>query len=79
MVIVTLEDSTRYYIDTDKVFNAESIVRYKLRNFLDYRNIKSIEVLRGVKVDKEDKYYNSDSAYDGVKLIAAPKITISYK
>jgi hypothetical protein len=68
MCIVILEDGTTYNVDTDSQFNAKSVVEYKLKQRLDFRRIQSVQVLKGVFGDKNSKYYNSGSAYDGIEL-----------
>lgn len=68
MVIVTLEDSTTYLIDTDSVFAAERAVLYKLRNKSDMREIDNSTPIKGFSVEKDSDYYNSDNPYDGVLL-----------
>lgn len=68
MSIVTLNDGTVYYIDTDERYRAEHVVDYKLRQRLDYRKIDNIKLMEGVLVDKESKYYNSGDAYDMKEL-----------
>ena len=68
MVIVTLEDGTRYCIDSDNSGTAKRVVDYKLRDRMDYRHIKDTELFEGIKLDKNMKYYNSDNPYDGVPL-----------
>jgi len=66
--IVILEDGTTYNIDTHSYFYAENVVSYKLRNRLDFRKIKDIQVIKGAILDKNSKYYNSYDAYDGKDL-----------
>lgn len=68
MIIVTLEDGTTYNIDTDSCFWAENVVEYKLRQRLDYRQIKSMKEIVGAIGDKNSKYYNSGNPYDGKEL-----------
>lgn len=68
MCIVILEDGTTYNIDTDSSFNARSIVEYKLKNRLDFRKIKDIQIIKGAILDKNSKYYNSYNAYDSKDL-----------
>ena len=68
MVIVTLTDKTSYNIDTEDTFNARSVVSYKLRNRLDYRQIESVQLIEGVNVDKNSKYYNSGNQFDRKEL-----------
>lgn len=70
MFIVELEDGTTYNIDTDNRFNAKSVVDYKLRQRLDFRQIKNVIEIKGAICDKNSKYYNSGNAYDGEKLKA---------
>lgn len=68
MCIVILEDGTTYNIDTDSQFDAKSVVEYKLKQRLDFRRIKSVQVLKGVIGDKNSKYYNSGNQFDGSEL-----------
>ena len=68
MVIVTLEDKTSYNIDTEDTFNARSIVSYKLRDRSDCRQIQSFQLIEGVCMDKNSKYYNSGNQFDGEEL-----------
>lgn len=68
MYIVTLEDGTIYNVDTDSHFEAESVVKYKLKNKLDCRRIKDLQNIKGVACDKNSKYYNSNNPYDGKDL-----------
>lgn len=79
MSIVTLEDGTIYYIDTDKSHIAKEVVSYKLNQRLDYRKIKDINIIEGVLVDKKGKYYNSDKYYDNKKLVAVKGIAYGWK
>lgn len=69
MTIVTLEDGTVYNVDTDSKFYAENVVEYKLKQRLDFRKIKSMELIKGAVCDKNSKYYNSGNAYDGKDLV----------
>ena len=59
MVIVKLKDGTEYNIDTDSESTARMIVERKLRDRLDYREIKKTKLIPGVKMDKFHKNYNS--------------------
>lgn len=68
MYLVTLEDSTVYAIDTESEFNAREVVRYKLKDRLDFRNIESVEFIEGVIMDKSSKNYNSGNQFDGKDL-----------
>lgn len=68
MVIVTLEDSTTYLIDTDSEAAAERAVEYKLRNKSDMREIDNSTIIKGFSLEKDSEYYNSDNPYDGVLL-----------
>ena len=63
MCIVTLKDGTTYYINTDSVFTARSVVEYKLRNRGDSRSLDTIEKLEGCSTRD-----NSCDAYDGEAL-----------
>ena len=68
MCIVTLKDGTQYYIDTNDEFNAREIVEYKLRQRLDFRQIISVQSLKGALLDKKSEYYNSENQWDGKDL-----------
>lgn len=68
MVIVRLEDDTTYYIDTDSAYVAVGVVDHKLRDRIDFRGIKSADVLKDTIISKDSKYYNSADCYDGVPL-----------
>lgn len=68
MVLVTLEDRTTYYIDTNNKYTAREIVKHKLRDRLDYRKIESAELLEELIINKSSKYYNSGNEFDGVPL-----------
>jgi hypothetical protein len=68
MVIVTLTDGTTYNINTDSEFNAKETVSYKLRQRLDFRQVKSTQLIKGAILDENSKYYNSGSSYDGKEL-----------
>lgn len=59
MVIVTLNDGTTYNMNTDDEYRAKSAVDYKLRQRLDYRQISSSQVIKGVVCDPNSKYTNS--------------------
>ena len=71
MCIVTLEDGTQYYINTDNKYDAREVVEYKLRQRLDFRKIESIVLLEGCYIDKFSKNYNSGDQYDGKDLQAS--------
>lgn len=71
MVIIELKDGTKYYVDTDNIEQAIYAVDYKKRQRLDYREITNTTVIKGAILDKNGKYYNSASVYDGVPLKAA--------
>ena len=68
MSLVTLEDGTLYYLDTDSEFNAREIIEYKLNQRLDFRQIDNVEVVEDIKMDKESKCYNSGNQFDGKEL-----------
>lgn len=59
MVIVILKDGTEFNIDTDSESMARMIVEHKLRDQLDYREIKKTKLISGVKMDASNENYNS--------------------
>lgn len=68
MVLVTLKDGTTYCIDSNSKSDAKYVVDYKLRDRLDYRKIKDINLFEGTMMDRNSRYYNSNNCYDGVPL-----------
>jgi hypothetical protein len=67
LCIVTLKDGTTYNIDTNNTFDARNVVKYKLNQRLDRRQIDSVSHIKGVICEKGE-YYNSADAYDGKDL-----------
>lgn len=68
MCIVTLEDGTQYHINTDSKYDAREVVEYKLRQRLDFRQIREVQVIKGALLDRGSKYYNSGDQWDGKEL-----------
>lgn len=70
MVIVTLKDGTTYNMNTDDEYKAKSAVDYKLRQRLDFRQIASSQLIKGVICDPNSKYSNNCD-WDSKELVCS--------